>query len=286
MTTKDYSVKCVERAVTFMTEEALNETSPSLEQIAAASGLSKFHFHRLYALLTGETCTDTMTRLRLARAADTLKDPGVSVTDAAFAAGYSSSQAFAKALKRVLDNSASTLRADPERLGEAIETLAVPKDRDGQDQPELRIEVASLAPFEVIAVRTDSAYPNLNENYWALFEAAGNPELVEAILGQPFDDIATEDLRFDCSLKLSAMPDDLPQGMERRTEQGGLHLLTRHVGAYAGLEDAVDRLYLHALSDDGIEIADQPLRFHYLDDPETTAEADLRTDIYLGIAAA
>ncbi|MEM0986242.1 MAG: GyrI-like domain-containing protein [Pseudomonadota bacterium] len=283
MTNTNYTLNCMERAVTFMSGAVGEARVPSLDEIATASGLSKFHFHRLFRLVTGETCSDALTRIRLARAANLLKDPAVTVTDAAFSAGYGSSQSFAKALKRVLDQSASSLRASDDRLAAAVETLAVPEQASATA---MRIEIAAFDPFDVITIRTDGTYPALNVVYGALFEAAGDPGLVDAILGTPFGDIGSaEDLRFDCALKLAADADALPEGVSRTRIDGGAFLLARHVGSYDGLPDTLDQLYLAALAAEDIRIGAAPALFHYLDDPETTAEADLRTDLYLPVRA-
>lgn len=285
MSENTYLIKCIERAAKFMAAEVEAERAPDLEAIAKAAGLSKFHFHRLYSLATGETCQQTLTRLRLARAASALKDPDMSITEAALAAGYGSSQAFAKSFKRLLDQSATSARTDPDRLTQAVETLSVPKDSAGEAQPALRVELASLEPFAIITKRTEGTYPALNAVYWALFEAAGDPALVGAILGFPRGTITEPDgLVFDCGLKLASTPETLPSDMAHAECQGGLHLTTRHVGSYDSLPDAVDRLYMSCFANDSIIPADQPCVFHYVDEPEETPEDELRTDIYLPIS--
>ncbi|MEO0329070.1 MAG: GyrI-like domain-containing protein [Pseudomonadota bacterium] len=264
-----------------MSQETHDGKSPSLDAVANAAGLSKFHFNRVYKLATGETPQQTLTRFKLVRGADQLRDPDVSIIDAAFSAGYGSSQAFAKALKRVLSASASEIRYDQEQLSAAIETLVIPQTGEKND---ISIEIARIEPFEAIALRTDGTYPSLNETFWALFEAAGDPTNVQAILGQPYGDIDADvesTLRFDCSLKLTERLKSLPEGIERTKISGGAKLLTRHLGSYDLLPDAIDRLYMAAMSIEEAQVADEPLLFHYLDDPETTAEEQLRTDIYL-----
>lgn len=288
MSQSTYTLRCVERAVNYMSEETRDGNTPSLERIANAAGLSKFHFNRVYKLATGETPQETLTRFKLARATDQLKNPDKSVTDVAFSVGYGSSQAFAKALKRVLATSASSIRADEERLAKAIETLVVPSTAQSRTRSDLLIEIAKLDPFEAIAMRTDGTYPSLNVVYEALFAAAGGPQFVEAILGQPFGDIELDlanALRFDCALKLSsdALVNSHDQARMRILE--GAYLLVRHTGAYDRLPESIDRLYLAALSQDEVQIGDAPLLFHYLDDPESTDEASLRTDIYLPVSA-
>lgn len=286
MPQSNYTLNCIERAVSFMSDEIRNDRMPLLDDIASAAGLSKFHFNRLYKLATGETTQETLTRFKLARAAERLRDENISVTEAAFSAGYGSSQSFAKALKRVLSVSASSIRGDTDRLGVAIEMLVVRQTDDGVKKPDLSVEIAQIEPFKAITLRTDGAYPALNTSYWALFEAVQDPESVQAIIGRPFDEIHSgdmQDLRFDCGLKLTRSPHELPSHIFETDIHGGVYLLTRHVGAYDGLPDAIDRLYFAALSQADIKVSDEPLLFHYLDDPETTSEADLRTDLYLAL---
>ncbi|MEL7451660.1 MAG: GyrI-like domain-containing protein, partial [Pseudomonadota bacterium] len=132
--------------------------------------------------------------------------------------------------------------------------------------------------------------PSLNSTYWSLFEAAGGPENVAAILGRPHGYIGADDgsapagLRFDCALKLRTLDAEYPEPMRMQSVPGGNFLLTRHIGAYDKLPDAVDRLLLAALAVPELAIADEPMLFHYIDDPETTEEAALRTDVYLKIS--
>lgn len=271
----------IERAVELMAARLQQEETPSLEELAQAAAMSKYHFHRVYRLLSGETCGETLQRLKLARGAAALKRPGARVTDAALLAGYSSSQAFAKALKEAVALPASDLRADPERLATAIAGLSAP--RAGGGPAAMRLEIASFDPFEIITIQTHGAYPELNETYWHLFEAAGGPENVRAILGLPMDDFASgpaDGHVFTCGLRLNGEPG---QDIARQTLAGGLFLLLRHEGSYDTLLESVDRMYAAALGLPGVELADGPPVFHYLDDPEETAEDALRTDIYLPI---
>ncbi|MEM9384493.1 MAG: AraC family transcriptional regulator [Pseudomonadota bacterium] len=285
MATTHDTIQRIERAAQYMADVLAEERTPSLDEVAQHVGLSKFHFHRLYTLVTGETCQDTLTRLRLARAARALENPKTSVTDAAFEAGYGSSQSFAKAFRRHVSESASTLRADPQRLAQTVQTLTAPPAKaQGEEDPALRIELASFEPFSILAIRTEGRYPKLNATYIALFEAVGDPALVEAIVGRPWQDITASEgtaLPFDCGLKVLQVPNDLPSNIARQNVGGGRFLLTRNIGTYAGLPDAVDHLYRFALADPDVRIADQPLLFHYLDDPEETPEEALRTDLYL-----
>ncbi|HZD69385.1 MAG TPA: bifunctional DNA-binding transcriptional regulator/O6-methylguanine-DNA methyltransferase Ada [Actinomycetes bacterium] len=70
-----------------------DEGIPSLEELAAAVGMSKFHFHRVFKAVTGITPSAYAAALRAQRTRDALARSD-SVTDAIYQAGFSSSGRF------------------------------------------------------------------------------------------------------------------------------------------------------------------------------------------------
>ena len=277
MTASTYTLACAERAAEFIATQLAAGEVPTLDQIATAANLSRFHIHRIYRLATGETCQQTIARLRMAKGASALRDG--SVTQAALTAGYETSQAFAKALRQATGQTATALQSDGDRLGQVIEKFAMPAQSDA----DLVVELIGLDPFHAIVSRTQGLYPNLNDTYWALFQAAGDPEQVRAILGWPIDDIDGDAGIFDCGLLLDRMPSDLPSGIQCQSRDAGNFLRIRHTGPYDGLGDTLDRGYGLLMQMDGASFGDQPCLFHYLDDPETTVPADLRTDVLIPV---
>ncbi len=287
MTTEQSAIQCVQRAADFIANQLKDDSVPSLDGIAQASGLSKFHFHRIYHLVTGETCAQTITRLRLVRGADALRNRSSSITDAAMAAGYGSSQAFAKAVKRELANTASGLKNDPERLADTIRILSEPNTPENHENgPIIRIEVCSLDPFEIMVIRTMDVYPKLNDTYWRLVEAAGDPETIRAVFGIPHRDIASHSdggFVFECALALATPIGDLPAGISKRTIAAGEYLIVRHTGSDGVLPNTLDALYEFVLRSSDMVLSDEPCLFHFVDDPEEIAEENCRTDIYVKI---
>lgn len=288
MTIENPLIRCVGRAMQFIQTELNNDRAPKLKDIASASGLSKYHFHRVYKLLTGETCQQTVTRLRLAKGASTLQDPMATITDAAFKAGYGSSQAFAKALKRELSETASELKSDPERLASKVHSLvgsAVPNQEAQQiDLPATQIEVCSLEPLEVILIQTTDKYPILAETYGQLVDAVGDADNIRAILGIPHRDIETyqqDNFVFDCALLPNSHPVKTRPPLKSVSITGGNYLLIRHIGEDAELPNTLDKLYSAALMQSNILLSDTPCIYHYLDDPEEVVESLCRTHIYL-----
>ena len=83
-----------------------------LEGLACVAGFSRFHFHRIFRALVGETLNQYVTRLRLEKAATLLiSNPKTSVTEIAFDCGFSSSAAFARAFKEAFGMSATEFRS-------------------------------------------------------------------------------------------------------------------------------------------------------------------------------
>lgn len=72
---------------------AASEEAPDLDTLAAASGMSKFHFHRIFKAHTGITPKAYAAARRAARVAAQL-DSGTSVTAAIYNAGFNSSGRF------------------------------------------------------------------------------------------------------------------------------------------------------------------------------------------------
>lgn len=72
------------------------EEDLSLEALSGIAGYSPFHFHRLFKAISGETMKRYALRIRLEKAARTLKEEGCSVTEAAFRYGFSSSANFTR----------------------------------------------------------------------------------------------------------------------------------------------------------------------------------------------
>ncbi|WP_426688695.1 bifunctional DNA-binding transcriptional regulator/O6-methylguanine-DNA methyltransferase Ada [Rhodanobacter ginsengiterrae] len=91
-----------------MIEQA--ETLPALEQLAEPSGLSPFHFHRVFKAIAGVTPKQYANAHRSRRVRDEL-ERGTSVTTAIFDAGYNASSRFYETANQVLGMTPSRYRA-------------------------------------------------------------------------------------------------------------------------------------------------------------------------------
>ncbi|MCP4744873.1 MAG: AraC family transcriptional regulator, partial [Desulfobacteraceae bacterium] len=92
--------------------------NPSLDEIAQASFFSKYHFHRLFHAIAGETVAQFTRRIKLEKAANGLIYAGhKDITTIALECGFSSSQNFAKAFRKHFSLSPSDYRRKFSKIG-------------------------------------------------------------------------------------------------------------------------------------------------------------------------
>jgi AraC family transcriptional regulator len=274
----------IERAVALLAARlAQGDTPPSLDEMARAAAFSPFHFHRIYRALTSETVAQSSARLRASRAMHLLMEPSRPITLVAMSTGFATPQAFARAFRGLTGHSPSEARsADPQQFGALLDP---PLDAQGQPAP-LAVRVVSLEPFEVRTLRHVGDRAGLFEVYDRLFGWAGEQGLLDrlrGLFGLPIDDPRdVPAFRFDAALAVDgATPDAADIG--RAQLGGGRYLVARLQGSYDGLEPLLDRLYLQALLESGLQPDERPLYYEYLTDPEHTPEADWQTDLYLPV---
>lgn len=263
------------------------EEMPDLADLATLSHFSPFHFHRIYRALTGETVGRSMGRLRLARALHLLADASASVTDVALASGYASSQAFARVLRDALDTTPTALREDATQLAAARAGLMSPS-ANPLSPAALQVSVVSLAPFEVVALRTVGQYDDLDQAYTQLFDWAaqsGYLDKLDGLFGIAWDDLRetpSQDFAFTCAIGVAGVVP--PSPMQQLQLDGGRYASVRHTGSFLGLEDTTDALLAQWLPGSGETLREAPILYAYLDDPEQVPEPLLRTDILLPLA--
>jgi AraC family transcriptional regulator len=233
---------------------------PTLDELADAAALSRFHFHRLFRLLTGETVGEAITRIRIALAIDAVDSDRATVTAAAHRAGYASSQSLARAARRTTGASITEL------VGQRDNQAA----RGEQHDRPFRLEYVSLDPVRICSVATTGPYEALNLAYRGLFEAllASDSDLdVMGVYGIPIDDprdVAPADHRFRCCI--AARLDRVPPGIDVMELADGQYARRRVAATYEALPQLLDATYWR-LIDRGIALRDAPAFFHYLDQP-------------------
>ena len=277
----------IEKVVQHLSRAIPSGEIPQLAELARIAHLSDYHFHRIFRLMTGETPIVMVRRLRLAAAAHSMSAAST-VTEAAAAAGYSTSQGFARAFRSGVGNSASGARAGGQ-LASIKEQLSRPaKPGDGTPRPPISIEIVSLEPFTVTALRNVGDYAELNLGYARLVSLLADPRAITGLFGIPYDDpeaTPPAECRFDCCVTLP----DAPAGTNELCSleiAGGRFARLRQVGSYDQCWSNLDRIYAFIVDELNEEIGEAPPFIHYFDDPDEKPAELLGADLHVPLPGA
>jgi AraC family transcriptional regulator len=97
--------------------EAHLDEEHTLEELAAVASFSKYHFHRIFTAMTGETPFQFLSRIRLEKAAALLcGNNNLPVSDVAFQCGFSSLSIFSRTFRQYFQRSPTEWR-NANRIG-------------------------------------------------------------------------------------------------------------------------------------------------------------------------
>ncbi len=236
---------------------------PSLEELAAAAHISPYHFHRIWRVLTGETVSESVLRLRIEASKVMLASSGSNVTEIAMASGFGTPQSFARAFRRQTGTTPTLFRQESGGAAAAGEPM---------------VEIVERGSTLVVALRHVGAFQTLNLTFgrvWSWAEQTGLLAGLQGIYGVPLDE-----QRYDVCLALGENLAPPPSPFKIMTLPGGPAARLRHFGSYLRLGESDDRL-IEWLLTSGHEPADHPIYRHFQNDPDVTPEADLITDLWL-----
>lgn len=267
---------------------AQEQPLPTIAELASAAHLSQFHFMRMYRALAGEALGRTIQRLRLRRAVHLLTTTQASITEISGRVGFETAQAFAKAFRQAVGLSPTQLRELPSEGLAPINAALHHTPPASEPAPAIRVDVVELDPFRVVAIRNHGAYEDLDAVYGQLLgwlADRGALESMTGIWGVPYHDRRDEpgeSAIFDCCVATNVpLPaDSAVMSMELG---GGSYVTNLHVGSYGKLDDTHDFLLRNALPARALTLRDAPIIHQFLNDPETTAEAQLETVIFVPI---
>lgn len=126
----------------------------SLDQLADVAAMSRFHWHRVFRALTGETCAQTVRRMRLHRAATALVQTRTRVDEIAASVGYPNPVSFARAFAEAYGQSPSAFR----RANRLLPPL--PPFKTG-DYPMLPVEIRDEPARRLAGIAHKGAYAPL-----------------------------------------------------------------------------------------------------------------------------
>lgn len=249
----------------------------SLDQLADVAALSRFHFHRVYRTMTGETCADAVRRLRCHRASFWLTQTDWPLDRIATQAGYDNTQSFNRAFRAVFGQTPTAFRKTGSPRTATL-TLTI------GDTAMTQVDIRDIAPMRTATMPHKGPYQEISRAFQdlaAIFSARNLWPQMRGSIALYFDDpssVPSADLRSVAGFAVTPET-EMPSDLEEMTVGGMRCAVLRHHGPYTGLPMAWDALYSNWLPGSGETPADSPPFEIYLNDPTDTAPPDLLTDI-------
>jgi len=267
-----------------------------LEGLASVAGFSRFHFHRIFQGMTGETPFQFIQRVRLEKAASLLlSNPDESITSIAITCGFADLSVFSRNFKTLFNQSAGQFRKD--KLNKSNQS----KMNRNSEQPDLKtsvyfcfetktlkwmtnmklnqhVEVRDFPQTPVAYIRHTGPYmgnDKLFENLWnRLFTWAGprgllqQPDLKSIIIYHDDPNITAED-KLRLSVCISVPPDTKADGEVGKTAiEAGKYVVARFNLTASEFKDAWEWVYGHWFPASGYQPDDGPCFEMYPEDPK------------------
>lgn len=255
------------------------EEDIDLDRLAEVACLSRFHWHRIYTAMRGETVAATVKRLRLQRAADRLANSDAPVGEIARRAGYGALEAFSRAFKAGYGQSPAAYRAS----GSHATFKAALKRQSTRD---FTVTIEALPAVRCAGVAHRGSYMEIDKAMSILFSGLTTQGLLSpdaTMLAQFFDD---PDAMAECDLRSMACS-PLAEGaavtspLVETTLRGGTYARLRYQGPYADMRNAYRWLFGVWLPQSGREADDAPAFEAYRNSPQEVSPSELITDIHL-----
>lgn len=254
----------------------------SLDTLADVACMSRFHWHRVFRAMTGETLAEATRRLRLLKAANALVNGDASIAEIAKTSGYPNVTSFSRAFSAAYSMPPGEFRERGAQLANELRQTA-----GGNTVYPVTIE--DLPPCRAAGVLHAGPYPEIGEAFHRLSATLAARNLfahVRAMIAVYHDAPGSKPEAQLRSHAAVIIGDDFPvgvDGLEYFDLVGGKHAVMAHKGPYATLASAYEWLYGKWLPESGENPRDAPPVEVYVNDPRTTSPDQLRTDIRLPI---
>lgn len=291
----------------------------SLEELASVANFSKFHFHRIFASIVGETLNSYILRIRLEKAASILvQNPNTPVTDVWLDYGFSSSSVFARSFKDKFGLSASEWRKEKltefsnisqphsnpsevsEKLSEYFGDVLLTKNGDAKMKETLeiisptKVEVKSIEEFTVAYIRYIGSYKGNSDLFANLFTKLFNwagprnliqfPETKVISIYHDNPEITDED-KLRTSICLSVPEETKVNGEVGKMKVAGTDyaIVSFELGGPEDYQKAWNYVFSEWLPTSGFQPDNYPSFELYLNNPEEHPEKIHIVDIYVPV---
>jgi len=274
-------------------QEHLDEAL-DLDELARVACFSSFHFHRIFAAMTGETIADHVRRLRLERAAMELRSGAKQVIQVALDAGYEAHEAFTRAFKTAYGVSPAKFR----RATEPIAILAAPScvhfrqgvplttfNTNHITTKVMKVITRKIKPLRVAYLRHVGPYESTRQTWTDLTTRLSADKQVRkrsVFIGMGHDNPAVTsaaELRYDACITVDEEYNP-KKPLELQTIAGGDYAVAKNCPV-GKIKDAFQYLYAKWLARSSRELRPVPSFMVFTDAHEAVASMKGRVDIYM-----
>lgn len=252
----------------------------NLDLLADVACMSRYHWHRVFCAMTGETLSGVIRRLRLNQAANALVETDTPIRDIAAQVGYQNLSSFSRIFKRVHGLSPNEYRQN----GKTINAFLGNPPKGKSMYP---VTIREMSDIHAAGVLHTGPYRKIGGAFNKLGGVLTANSLMQdvselfVIYHDPPQSKPDEELQSHVAVStLNSFPAGL-QGLDYFDVRGGKYAVLEHKGPYQTLKAAYDWLYGHWLPNSEMEPRDAPPLEVYINDPRNTPPANLRTDIRL-----
>lgn len=280
----------IEKSLQFINQHLADPMD--LETVAIAAGFSPFHFHRIFSALLNETPQDYINRQRLEKAANLLvKSPSLTMTEVAFACGFSSSSTFARSFKKHFGCSASDYARRFRKQTRPLPWVSLEKYSENRNPfilPEIAIRQMPGLHLAYFSDRNGYAQSSIKSVWQKLFNWASTRKISfppEKLVAISFDDpeiTAPTKCRYYACLTIPAeLKSDSCANILDIPEH--LCAVCRMICDAEDIQPAYRVLYREWLPDSGFMLADLPPYEIYYNAPEVSPGCKYEFDLCIPV---
>ncbi len=251
----------------------------SLDALSDIAAMSRFHWHRVFRAMTGETMAQAVRRIRMHRASYYLVMTDIPVARIASDTGMPNLASFNPFFTDHFGMTPAAFR----KRGELRPFVRNQRPRITLMHP---VTIRTEGAMRLAAVAHKGAYFEISRAFQTLSAIMGTRDLFAKagrMIAVFYDDpqtVPVPDLRSHAAFEVTG-DTFLEEPLEEITLAPGRQAVLTYRGPYAGLPAAYDQLFGVWLPASGEEPADAPSFEVYLNTPMDTAPDDLVTELHL-----
>ena len=283
----DYS-KSVIVALDFIEHHLTDTITP--EEVARQAAFSRFHFHRIFLAITGNTLAGYIRRRRLTQAASELVTTEKKIIDIALDFQFETPESFLRAFKNMFGATPSAYRKAQDSFIALCQPIINEKMlKHLKKGGNLKAKINTKDTFKVIGLKYYGENQNkeitkLWDDFLPKMDSIKNRINLSTCYGicYPEEDHTKKNFEYIAAVEVSDI-DDIPEGMVGRTIPKQTYAVFTHKGSLDNLTETYQAIYAIWQPKSGRELIKAPdfefydERFH-ADNPEKSA-----LDLYIPI---